>query len=160
MNLKDNIARIEQELVEMKKQLGTKTGFWEPVNGEEAWYISSDGIINSSIRSISTTDINSVAQGNIFQTEQEALDEVEYRKAKYILRKEIWRLNGNIYPQWDWLIDVNKYSLCIDGNTGKIVWEGFWHLKLQPSWFYLASEELCKQLVSTHSKELMIYLNR
>jgi len=153
MNLQQNINRIEEELAEMKLQLKQESTFWEPENGEKAWYITNNGDVYIST-CWPTEDSRIIPQGHVFKTRQEALDEVKYRKAKYALRKEIWRLNGG--KECPFILRGNNYCVTIQNDT--LFCDCWTTTKINNNWFYLESGNLCEQLIGTHSKELKIYL--
>jgi len=125
--------------------------YWEPENGEEAYYISICGYVYSSIEWDSVEDKNVIYQGHTFKTEEEAEKERDLRAAKYRVKKRIWELNGGEFIVHNenvsnWSFDIYKDIIQVNS----------WRTKFYPSWQYLKSEELVEQLISEMEEDLLL----
>ena len=130
-----------------------KPEFWKPENGEEAYYISIKGeVVESTYWYMDTEDKDVVEQGNVFQTEEEANKEIELRKAKYRVKKRIWELNGGEFIEFN----SNEYNWSFDLCSDKIIPEFWSKIKSYPSWQYLKTKKLVKQLINEMHNDLFL----
>jgi len=130
-----------------------KPKFWEPENGEKAYYINAAGkVVESTFWCGDTEDKNAVKQGIVFKTATEADREIELRKAKYRVKKRIWELNGGEFIEFN----TDEYNWTFDLYSNKIVPEFWPKTKSYPNWQYLKNRELVEQLINEIYNDLML----
>lgn len=160
--MKITVNNVEVELtpeqVEQIVETHTKeeAKFWKPKNGEKAYYVDSGGSVRNSYRWNSDSDTIIINQGNVFKTSVEAELESERGKAKYRLKKEIFRLNGG---ERGFVLDKENYCVILSINTNTLSYNSWKTYKIQPSWMYLDSYELAEQLIESHRDDLMLVLS-
>lgn len=129
--------------------------FWEPINGETAYYILTSGIVEVSSEWKTENDTNVINIGNTRRTKEEADKLVAYRKAEYRLRKAVWKLNDGPAPEF--VLYERNYTLnIVSNNVDCSTWGS---TQTNPDWFYFKSKELSKQLIESHKEDLLIYLH-
>jgi len=126
--------------------------FWEPKNGEKAYYIDIDGNTLTSEILNCENDKAIIEQGNVFKTREEAEKESMLRTAKYKVKKRIWELNKGRFIKFkdnekNWSFDFLIKELK------SIAWS---KCKRYPNWQYLKTEELVQQLIDEMYNELLL----
>jgi len=124
--------------------------FWEPKDGEKAYYIDAGGKIATN----RTWDYENVIinQANVFKTKEEAEKESRLRTAKYKVKKRIWELNREEFIEYK----DNTSNWSFDLNNSKIEINSWYRCKRYPSWQYLKSKDAAEQLVKEMYNELLL----
>ena len=151
----NKLEQLEQTLDKCLKQLEElrkpKADFWEPTDGEEAWYIQTNGerIV------IRANHCNKL--GLAYKTEKDCQYTIDLAKAKQTLKREIYRLNDNSFPEWDWS-DINKKYYFILNDSRLDIGSSLFS-KVQPNWIYLKREVDAQYLLDNFEDELMLVLS-
>ena len=162
--MKVTIEGVEITLTEdQKKQICEALKpkeFWEPKDGEKGYFVTSHGeIAVADIWSLKN-DKKLIAQGRVFQTEEEATLFSKREAARYKLKKRIWELNDGEYPKWNWTYMSDKYYPKINPHKQEkpieVASRCIFHDL--PNWFYLKTETACEQLIAEMPNELRIVL--
>jgi len=130
-----------------------KSKFLELEDGEEAYYITIDGlIISSKSWCAKPLDKNMIEQGNVFKAKNEAEKEAELRAVKYRVKKRIWELNGGEFIAFRFGECNWTFALGVE----YIIPDNWYNKKTYPNWQYLKSSELVKQLIDEMYDDLML----
>ena len=129
-----------------------KPEYWEPKDGETAWYVGIAGDITDSCLWSSSLDRKIISQGSAFKTEEEAKKEVKLREAKYKVKKRIWELNGGEFIGFknassNWSFGLREELIIEDTRFSS---------KFHPSWQYLKSKDLVEQLIEEMRDDLLL----
>lgn len=149
------IELTQQQLDFVNEQFNPK--FWEPRERETAFYIEVyNDIIEKSIDWGMPSDQGLFKYGLVFKTSDEAQKAADIMKAKHRLKKAIFELNDGWVPDFTDTTTAKCYIyLCL---LNKISITSRYALQHIPSWFYLKSEMLCKELIKTHKEDLLLVL--
>jgi len=128
--------------------------WWEPKDGEKAYYIDVNNSYAESKKWFTEVDKNVIKQGNVFKTREEAEKEVKLRAAKYRVKKRIWELNGGEFVGFEKNLPSCSFILR-KGNT-KVEAENWFAIKFFPNWQYLKSKEVTKQLIDELYDDLLL----
>jgi len=156
MTKQQRIEAIEKELALLKAECEAEESnkFWEPTNGEKAWYI--DDVLLENPKAIEDFRWSQaeIVLGKAYKTKELAGEALELQLATQRLKKAVWNLNGGEYG-WE----NSRQDWCASLSSNFLVEAEHWYTyKHYPSWFYLKSEELCKQLIKSHKDDLLTYL--
>lgn len=148
-DMKTKLAEMEALLNKLKPIIN----YWQPnVKEYESYYF-----INQlgNIKEECAND-NSVKRYRVFKTETEAQKYADYIKAEETLRKAIAEANEGWLPDWynsndnKLYVYINKNNLGIEQNN----WE-----KVIPTFMYIKSAELTRQLIKDYKQEFITYLS-
>ena len=136
--------------------------FWEPKDGELAWYIDVDNSITESRNwskvpswEKSPSAYRLIEVGNMFKTKEEADKYINFKKVEHRLRKAVWKLNGGPAPEFKY--QIGNFTICTNGIFLDI--DTWYNLQINPDWLWFKSIELAEELAETHKEDLLIYLH-
>ena len=147
------LNKLKEELQLLKEKIDSYEEapvFWEPKDGEVAYFTTQDG----STRDSSSWDADEIAIGLGYKTAEEANEAFELDLVTQRLKKAVWELNGGVVP---FSFDESNYCVVL-GNEGLSVAVAY--TKNVPNWFYLESTYDCEQLIKSHKDDLLLYLNQ
>lgn len=130
---------------------------WKPEYNESYYYITSDERIPFIEWLNDVVDNNIFNSSRLFKTKAEAEKHLEWLKAKRSIELEIARLNEGWTPDWN-NSDERKWVVAFDFDCKELDTLPYHFFKDVPNSMYLKSNDLAKQLIETHEKELRIYL--
>lgn len=134
-----------------------KSELWFPYNGSKAFYISEDGVVNTSLR-WGDDDLHTHKLNHIFKTEAEADNKLAIINAEYIVRKRIHELNDGWVP--DWGSGENNYHIMYDYFKNRFYAMAISYRKMLPNWMYIKTDELAEQLIKELPNELELILTQ
>ncbi|MEA3280218.1 MAG: hypothetical protein U9Q38_06435 [Thermodesulfobacteriota bacterium] len=158
-----SITLTDEQLAEIQSHLPTEEigePFWEPQDGETAWCLNlgnASPMQSNNWLASTPCNRNIINSGEVFKSEREAKHALELKYAKQRLKKEIYRLNGNCFPKWDWT-DVQDCRCLVSLYPDRLDVNIVNRSKFAPNWMYLKTEELAKQLIESHRDDLLLVL--
>ncbi len=148
--LKTSIEEKQAELAELEKPIPE---FWEPTNGELAWFLLGDS--NTATFAYRWSHME-IVNGVCYQTIELAEQAIALRQAIQRLKKAVHYINKGIsYP---FMYDVRNHTVTLNKNT--LITNCVYAFKSVPNWMYMRDEEACKELLKHHSEDLMTFLNQ
>jgi hypothetical protein len=140
MGLLNRIEELEKELLELKELVKEEQGF--PQLGDEYWYITDGGDVDSFGWENSQFDVSAQAIGNVYKTEQEA----EFALEKLKVENELRRLSDS----WD--LELTQYSFSFDWECGELKVE-YPDYNQYPNSYYFYSADDLQQAIETVGRE-------
>lgn len=154
MQKSEIVAKIEEArktLADLQEQLEKGEGWWEPVNGEDYFFISS-ATTQEDCNRFSEIDKDRIALGNFYRTKEEAQKELNRRIALTAMRKYIaeegigWRgetVGGyKFYPVWR---DEVNFDCC--GHS----------FSYQADNIYIDTSDNARQFIKDQESNIKIY---
>ena len=137
------------------EQAESSKGFFEPNDGDLAYFIDTTCDICSSYSWETDEDMAIIAQGSAFATEQEAIDCTNLRACEHRLKKAYFDVsNGTnkfIYGKNNhYIVLDDDYLHTTTSTIGKLI----------PSWMYLHSEQEAEHIIEHHKDDLLMYLRQ
>ena len=98
---KEELQRIIKENPELLEEntelLEEKNGRWKPEDGDRYWLVNTLGTVNNSFWGNDKYDQWRYLQRNVFETEEEAQEHLDYLNALAVIRDDA----GDFEPDWD-----------------------------------------------------------
>ena len=135
------LKSLTEQIEELQKIEIEEDSVWKPTFGEKYWVVNIDGKVCNDFWDGYNSEINSLNIGNIFQTEEEAKNEVERRKVMSELKRfscEFTYGDRNFY--------INLLSCCALSYNYRS------NAKTQGV-IYFESEEIAKEAVEKVGEE-------
>lgn len=126
---------------------------WKPEDGDNYWFVFSDGDIGYNIwRGNDMVHQSRLDMGNCFQSEEEAEKARGWLKAFKVLRDD----TKGFKPDWK-SEEQGKWEIYYDAGAGEFCV----HLQatVNDSLIYFATEEDAAESIKNHEKEWLVYLN-
>ena len=131
-------------------------GQWVPDIGQDYWDVNVLGSIRKWYWKNDELDLQALALGNIFKTEEEAQSHLEYLKANTKVINRIKELNEGWVPVFEQY--ASNYCIYYDHLNHKFKCQSSVLTQSCNYQYYLKSEEVAKKLIEELPNELKIVL--
>lgn len=148
----EELKHKHKEIGEAIAKLEQVPKFWEPKDGEEAWYICA----SDSLRTSTHWNVAERAIGIAHQTKELAEQDLAIKLATQRLKKAIFYINeGKSYP-----FTRGNENCHIIFNQGKLELDSWSAYKTIPNWMYMKDTNACEQLISERKDDLLLVLGQ
>ena len=134
----------------------TKPKYWEPINHEEAWYISDAQYMQSNSWD-SQGDRSLVSHGLVFETEEEAQNYLNVLEAKETIKRAIFEANEGWTPDWDNYIQDKYIVYKLDSKLTEYC---PYKAKMQDNCMYIKDRKTAKTLIEKYKTEYELILGQ
>lgn len=149
-DMEDFVLWTEDEIDEMLEPITEEPTRWRAEEGQEYFYIDSEGFVRPTVESFFSSDDKRFAFGNYFKTGEEARKAAEWLKAFTTLRDD----TKGFEPDWKnekqkkWCAFYNRFP-----SELHIEWYIDWHF----STIIFATKEDAEASIKKHRKEWLTY---
>jgi hypothetical protein len=95
MTIQEKIEKLEQELAQLKEELEKENRLWVPEEGEESYYVWSDGDV-----SVSSAYELEKRNYNCFPTKEQAIIASGYMQKSNMIIKACLQVDPDFVPDW------------------------------------------------------------
>lgn len=149
----EELKRKHKEMGDVIAKLEQTPEFWEPTNGEQAWYI---GTYTGTVKSADNWSTTEIEIGLAFQTQELTEQALAIQLATQRLKKAIFYLNkGKSYP-----FSVGASNYCITLTDEMLSANSWYNNKFAPNWMYMKNKAACEQLIAEHKDDLLLVLGQ
>ncbi len=147
------IKELKREIKELKKEI--KPIWFVPEKDENFFYVDTYGNVRWDNQRVYTDII--LKHNQVFKTKEEALDYLEYKKARVSIKKRIAELNEGWKPDWE-DESQQKYYIFYDNLREILDYDYCYTDQVRPNAFYLKDQKTAKQIIDELEEELKFYL--
>lgn len=140
-DLQGELSQISDKIAELKQPKK-----W-PQKGDQYYCNGGQGITFSPNWDNDMNDIRALSVGNVFRTEQEAQDHVDYLKARKQLTDAIAEANEGWEPDWSKFYDT-KCQFWFNHEKCKLEIDGKGISQYTPDYFCVKSYDAAKEVLS------------
>ena len=143
-----NLDELRQQIEDL---LDEDDSPWYPELGSQAFLLKCNGDVVPAVVNDLGPDLKIFNQGNLFETEEEAIDEANLRKATQVLKEAIAEANDG---------ESGKYFVGVNSEGNLDTYGSGAGAKIQPSWYYIKDQKTLATLVNQYESEFKTYLEQ
>ena len=146
-NLTEGMKELTEKVEELKNSIADG-GVFQPEDGEEYWFISETGEVDTYHWNNSLLDRDYHSIGNCFPTEQSAKDVVRVRKLIQKARES----QGGFVPDWE---DSKQQNCFLYFQAGGIGIAGYPSINVAPIFGFWEDKSECERFIQDNHDELI-----
>lgn len=147
--LEIKIDRLKSDIAALENSQAAAP--WIPDLDSEYWFIDASGFTRTTENNLSNIDPLEfrLAQNNVFQTKEQALQARHDLAIRHKVRATIADLNDGWSPNWK--SKEHKYFILYNVKENKFEVSYRSNLHFYPNWYYLKSSENAEKLIEMYS---------